>query len=353
MARPLTIDVPTGVRGVARKQRKVKWHPCRVAVAVEIAETDRLADPEGIVSAYERWAKYGPRKKETVRMTSAGHAGALWRPVKGPTGAQATFAELRAPDAWWRQAPFKAAAGLPTQAELLAGMREIHKDVPDWIAARAAHTAADLLLVGEALYRKDVEPVWKVIQRDDGAVEIDFDRPFYGRIESGIPFPVLQREAAEKAAAELAKAAGVKVKNSGMRLEKADPAFLSATTETALARMMSMAFYAARSVIRRECRGHLPEALQTRFADFARAMAPGGSVVESARLLDSVELTATDFVGHATGNYDPAPRGAMGGGWLRAVQSAVDLGIMKDDAPAPVADDFAPEDEDAIASLGV
>jgi hypothetical protein len=272
--------------------------------------------------------------------------------VKGPDGAHATFAQLARPEAYWRAAPFKAAATLPTQAELLTGMREIHKDVPDWVASRAARTAADLLLVGETLYRKDVEPVWKATLSEDGAVELDFDRPFWGRTGSGVLFPVLARAEAEAAAAELA-GPGRKFKNSGMRIEKADPAFLSETALTATARSMGLAFGYARSLILRECRGQVPDSLQARFSDFARTMAPGGSMLEAARLLDSMELTALDFTSHDGPSYDDRPGGRLGLGWQRHAEAAVRLGLIADDAPAPAIDAIAPEDDDALASLGL
>lgn len=361
MARQLVVDMPAMIHGIRRKQRKTKWHPCRVAAPVEIAETTAVDDPQALVTTYERWAKTGPRRKETVRQAVAGHAGALWRPVPGPDhGPRASFEDLAAAarHPYWRGYPFgKQPTGLPTHVEALTTMREVRKDTSEWALAKASRVAADLILVDGTLHRRDIEPVWMVIPGGD-RVEIDFQRPFPGRIASGIPVPLLEFDKAERLANDLAQSSGVKVKAPWMKLETARPEFLSATTETTFARMMTMAFVAARNSIRRQCRGMVPDLLNERFEAFTAAMAPGGDVCAAARLLDDVELSASDFAAAEYGDYADPREGdrcrTMQGGWRHCAAAAIGAGVMHDliggEDARPELDS---EDEDALAALGI
>lgn len=365
MARSLVVDMPCGFRGVRRKQRKVKWHPYKISVPVEIAETNALANPEALVVSYERWAKdgprQGPRRKETVRQAVAGHAGALWRPVPGPDYApRSNFADLQvaARHAFWRQYPFarQPTAGLPTHSEALSVMREIHKDTGEWGKERATRIAADLMLVNDELHRRDIEPVWMVIPKEKD-VEIDFQRPFPGRITSGIPFPITARDRAEEAARRLAEVSGGKVKSSGMRLEAADAAFLSRTCDGSFAQMMAMAFATARSTINRECRGKIPAAIQDRYEAFANAIASGGYVCDAAALLDGLEQTALDFSRYEDQDYgygNGAVRNPFAGGWRRTAECALSISAIHDvfggEAMRP---ELTDEDDLALSSLGL
>lgn len=360
MARSLAVDMSCGFRGIRRKQSKVKWHPYKIAVTVEIAETPALENPEALVVAYERWAKIGPRRKETVRRPIGGHAGALWRPLAGPNFAPtASFADLEAiaRHAHWKQNPFHRrgpTAGLPTHAEALSVMREIRMDTGDWTRERAAKIAGDLLLVDDVLHRRDIEPVWMVILGDE-KIETDFVRPFPGSILSAIPFPIAERERAEDAARRLADACGAKVKSSGMRLEIADPAYLSRTCEETFSQMMGMAFSAARKTINWQCRGKVPEAIQERYDTFAKTIVPGGDICEAAAQLDSFEQTATDFCGYETPAHfdDRAGRSQFSGGWRRCAEAALAVGVIHGCfGGETVHPELDPEDDFALSSLG-
>jgi hypothetical protein len=360
MARSLAVDMSCGFRGIRRKQRKVKWHPYKLSVTVEIAEVPAVENLTALVVSYERGAKTGPRRKETVRQAVAGHAGALWRPVPGPDYVpRSSFADLEAVarHVYWRQYPFgrNPAGGLPTHTEALAVMREIHKDSGEWARERAARIASDLLLVDDVLHRRDIEPVWMVIPAGK-VVEVDFQRPFPGRITSGIPFPIAERERAEEAARRLAEAAGSKVKSSGMRLEVADPAFLSRTCGVSFAQMMAMAFATARNAINRECRGKIPQALQERYDAFAKAILPGGDVCEAAALLDGLEQAIADFSAFDGPDYsvNGAVRSPLGGGWRRCAEAALSIGAIHDIfGGETMRPELEAEDDFALSSLGV
>lgn len=361
MTRSLAVDMPCGFRGIRRKQRKVKWHPYKLSVVVEIAETEALANSEALVVSYERWAKWGARRKETVRQSVAGHAGALWRPVPGPDYApRSSFADLQvaARHGHWRQYPFgrQPTADLPIHTEALSVMREIHKDTAEWAKERALRIAADLMLVNDTLHRRDIEPVWMVILKKDG-VEIDFQRPFPGRVTSGIPFPIQEYERAEESARRLADGAGGKVKPPWMRLEGADVAYLSRTSDDTFAQMMAMAFSTARRAINRECRGKIPPTIQDRYDGFAKAISPGGDVCAAAAQLDGLEQTARDISDYEDSDdrgYGNTPvRNPFGGGWRRAAEAALSIGVIHDIfGGETMRPDLADEDDFALSSLG-
>jgi hypothetical protein len=347
MARQLTIRVPATIRGLAKRQRKVKAFWCHVEATVEVPEADRLDNPEAVVLSYERWSKFGrPRKKETVRMVSAGHAGALYRQLKGPTGRAATIEDLIAQDGAWGQNPFFSKFKGRAQAsysELLGSMREIHKDNTAWPVERAKKVAADLILVEGTLWRRDLEPIWTV-KLDGKSAETDYQKPFPSSIQAGIPFPLLDRIAAEEAAVAWAARGDGKVKSSGMTLLAADGRFLTRSREGLLRELMTTAFHSARRALNAQYWMMAMSADIASKVDETEAMLmPGGMLSGAAERIDSL-LRGVD----RDDPYGvPAPRGS----WLAAVEAAIALGLEPDLIAGGPSIQFDPNDELLLESL--
>ena len=356
MARTLTVTMPCALQGVRRKQRKTKWHWCAVGVPVEIAEAAALENPAALSTSYERWARSGPRRKETVQSVSGGHQGGLWRPVPGPDyRPTSTFDDLAVPGqngGQWRAWPFGKQRPVPIPyTEALIAMKEVRTDTSEWAKQRAQRTAADLLLVDGVLYRKDIEPVWMVSVREK--IEIDFKRLFPGRIETGIPVPVLEFPRAEALAAEIAAITGKQVKKPWLTLETADPAYLSRTANDTFVSMLTMSFQSAKRAISRECRGHIPEHTAAAMEAFLKETSPGGSVLAAAGLLDGLKTYEMDIIGYSGqyGQHDGITEAEMY--WKKTAELAISTNSVHDvvgGAGNRPELDF--EDEDALFSIG-
>ncbi|WP_456717605.1 MULTISPECIES: hypothetical protein [unclassified Bradyrhizobium] len=278
-------------------------------------------------------------------MVSAGHAGALYRQLKGPTGRAATFEDLVAQDEVWGQNPFFSKFRGRAQAsynELLGSMREIHKDNTAWPVERAKKVASDLLLVDGQLWRRDLEPIWTVTL--DREATTDYQKPFPNSIQPGIPFPLLDRVAAEETAAAWAARAGVKFKSSGMTLQEADGRFLVRDRDGLLRELMTTAFHSARRALTAQYwMSGLPADIASKVDETEAMLMPGGMLSGAAERIDSLfrQIDRDDQYGI------PAPRGS----WLTAVEAAVALGLEPDLIAGGPSIQFDPNDELLLGAL--
>lgn len=346
MARQLALRIPATLRGIARKQRKPKVFWCFVQAAVELPEVSALDNPQAVVMSYERWTKSRPRRKETVKLTSAGHEGALYRLVKNSEGRPATFDNLTAQDPYWKGNPFFSKFAAQAQAphsEVIGRLREIHRDNTAWPVERARKVAADLLLVDGQVWRRDLEPVWTV-SIEAGVVQTDWLKPFPNSIQPAIPFPLTEREEAERAAQSLATRMGGDLKSTGMALLEADLRFLTRNRDGLLREMMTTAFhYTRRMLTSQYWRSGLPSDITSKIEETEAMLSPGGMLSGAAERID--------YLRRMTDRSDeygiPAPRGS----WLVTVEHAITLGLESDLIAGGPSMQFDPHDELLLESL--
>ena len=346
MARQLTLRIPATIRGIARKQRKPKVFWCAVQATVEVPEATALDNPAAVVMSYERWTKSRPRRKEMVTMTTAGHEGALYRLIKNSDGRPATFENLAAQEAFWKANPFFSKFAPQAQApytEVLGRLREIHRDNTAWPVERAKKVAADLLLVDGHIWRRDLEPVWTV-SVEDGVAKTDWLKPFPNSIQPAIPFPLSEREEAERAAQSLATRLGGKPKSTTMTLVEADPRFLARNREGLLREMMTTAFHSTRRVLTGQYwRSGLPPDLAAKIEETEAMLSPGGMLSGAAERIDSLRWMADRSDEYGT----PVPRGS----WLATVEHAIALGLEADLIAGGPSIQFDPHDELLLEAL--
>lgn len=350
------VEHAAGVKGRKSRQRTNKWTWMRLSTPVGIGEDERLSEPEALVVSYERFATdRAPRTKETVRRVTPGHEGSLWRGLQDGRGRPLTAEALADAEAsrgttfWPFAKPFGRDGGLlEPESIVMATMASIEIDGRPVQRARVAKTAESLCDVSGELWRKDTEPTW-IVGLEAGRAVLDYGRGYSGKEMPGIRIRIDRREDAEA----MARAIGTtgKPKLSKMRVEKADPRFLSAESIPASIKALTSAVWA----IRREARIS-PYMPSLSLADEAlKAAWVFGSDWKdvAARLAEFADLVSHRERGYQREHWKSAhiDYRALGYEWSQIITTAVDAGLF----PRQVGETAVIEqdNDESLADLGM
>ena len=349
-------DHAAGVKGRLPRQRTSKWVWMRLSTPVSIGEDEALSEPEALVISYERFTTdRAPRKKETVRRAIPGHEGALWRKLQDGRGQPLTPESLSDAEVigrsnyWPFQRPFSRFGELlPPEGDVMLSMSFVEVDGRPAQRARAAKVAEGIADIAGALWRKDTEPTW-IVGLHEGRAILDYGRSFSKNEMPGLRIRIDHREEAEA----MARALGTKGKPklSKMRVERADPNFLSAETISAT----TLALTNAVAAIRREAKlgGYAQADSVPADTAFRETWVPGAEWTKVASCLrdytESVSILSRRY-----GNQWNSQRfdfHTLGYDWARMIEASVEAGLFPRHVGETAA--AAPDTDEWLSDLGM